>query len=124
MLYADHRNLNQVGVATLDGHVDCFAFERLPFIKRQSMHIREEALPAEERIHVTLFACLMERAINVVFDVWEGLVIAFNELRRIVIAHARDLGQAKGRLPVKHSVHYRFSQSPLIFRHIRHRNTE
>jgi len=40
------------------------------------MHIGEEALPAEERFHVTLFACLMERAINVVFDMREGLVIA------------------------------------------------
>ena len=80
VLDTDHGNLNQISVASLDGHIDCFSFKRLSLIVRQAAHIREETFPAKKRVYISLFACLIEGAFHVLFDVWERFVIAFNKL--------------------------------------------
>ncbi len=124
VLDANHGDFDQIGVAALDGHVDGFTFERLPFVEGQSGHIGEEAFAPVHGVDVALPASLVERAFDVLFDVREGLMIASNELARLAVAHACDIRQAEGRLAVQHGVDNGFCQAALIFRDLGQRSVE
>src|SRR6185312_16721924 len=118
VLDAQHGDLDQVGIATLNGHVDGLAFKRLTLVVGQHMHVGEEALASIERIDITLTPRLIERTLHVVFNARERLMIALDKLASLAIAHASDLGQSKGRLTVEYRVDDRFGQTALILRHL------
>ena len=69
VLDTDHGNLDQIGVGSLDGHVDCFTFEGLTFNVGKRVHIRDEAFAPIERVDIALQTGLVERAINVALDI-------------------------------------------------------
>src|SRR5262249_43928643 len=82
-----HRDLDHVGVRTLDRHVDRLAFRRLAQIRRQGRQIREVAATSLQRLHIALRPRRVERGPGVLAHPWEGRLIIANELDGLTVTH-------------------------------------
>src|SRR6266516_5122583 len=124
MMQANHRYLYEIGIRPLNWPIDGFTLDGLAFIRGQGEQVRQETFAPEQRVDISLSTCLVQRTIDVTFNTRECLMIVLDKGCRFTIAHAGDIGQTKGGLPVERGVHHRFRQPALVLCNLRHRYVE
>ena len=93
---AYHGQLDDVGLAALDGRVDGVALGKASHGGVARRDVGQVATAAEESLGITLLACHLLRLLHILLHLGEGGEIAVDELAGLAVVDAHALCQAVG----------------------------